>query len=198
MKEYKVIINTETGIICTVETFVRNVNEEQKSAYIVGKIYGDGKIREESEELPSSEQVNRPLTNHLLHRISALEDSRDSIRKLLEECLIEPRRIIALEEARHNQAQINNTMNEAYNELKEYTLSQIDNIIKEIYLQRQMRGGQGKTPEINVKSGRGRPRKVFPSKFDISDRREEARPRVVTTTVKSKKRGRGRPRKDKK
>ena len=193
MKEYKVIINTETGIICTVETFVRNVNEEQKSAYTVGKIYGEGKIYE-SEELPSQEQVNQPITNHLLHRISALEDSRDSIRKLLEECLIEPRRIIALEEARHNQSQINNTMNVAYNELKEYTLQQIDNIIKEIYLQRLMRGSKNKTPEQNVRTHGER--NIIQQNPESGVKRGRGRPRIVTTTVKSKKQGRGRPKKD--
>lgn len=216
MKEYKVIINTETGEVCSVETFVRNVNEEHKSAYTVGKIYG---ASDETSAIQEPDQSNMTLSG-LFNRISALEEARDTMRATLERNIFDPRRIRILEEARENQAQINDTMNTAYEELRQYTLLQIDNIIQELYIhKKRLEEHLGLNSDLNLKTQRGHPKKTI-KKIPEPDEKEEAvrrlailetrsglneqpkdkkrgrgRPNSAAISVKSKKRGRGRPKK---
>ena len=185
MEEYKVIINNETGVVSSVETFIRNVNRELKCAYTVGKVYTENP---EENDLPYQESVNKPLFG-LITRISNLEISMDAMQETIHRDLINPSRIVALEEVRKNQVQINNTFNEAYNRLnnmlksheqrmgtfalketgieelneelnglKRYTLRELDVIIKELNRQKKLLEDLLEK-EPPKKRGRGRPKK---------------------------------------
>jgi hypothetical protein len=116
MTEYKVIINVDTKEVCSVETFVRNVNKELKyesSGYTVGKVFEEPWDIDNPPEFsePEPEKQEEYTLENIIQHVNRLQSYINLDAKNDE---ILTKRIVTLEEVRNNQVQINNTFTEAY------------------------------------------------------------------------------------
>jgi hypothetical protein len=205
MESFKVIINTETAEVCSVESFINKVNTGlNRNAYTVGKVYGE----------PDEEECGS----------DGSESEQEQVRELVTEQYLEGlvQRVIALELAEKVQDRVNTTvraqletyentirfLNQNVLDLKRYTLGELDNVVKGL---KRNRGGADPKPtrgrgrpkktdnsvpsNTGVRRGRGRPRKTDKVPPEIQELDKSINRVIAGAESTSKRRGRGRPRK---